>query len=69
MAQRAKQGPYRGRIVIGRDDNGKEISRYVTAATRKELEQKKLSSVSITLMEFRSNLICPSISTLRNGIG
>lgn len=41
MAQRAKQGPYRGRIVIGRDDNGKEISRYVTAATRKELEQKK----------------------------
>ena len=36
-----KRKPYRGRICIGKDENGKNINKYFQANTREELERMK----------------------------
>ena len=41
MAEKTPSGKYRGRVQIGVDKDGKPISKYVSAKTRRELEQKK----------------------------
>ena len=41
MAKKTPSGKYRGRVQIGVDKDGKPISKYVSAKTRRELEQKK----------------------------
>ncbi len=41
MAKKTPSGKYRGRVQIGVDKDGKPISKYVSASTRRELEQKK----------------------------
>ena len=41
MAKKTPSGKYRGRVQIGVDKDGKPISKYVSAKTRRELERKK----------------------------
>lgn len=41
MAKKTPSGKNRGRVQIGVDKDGKPISKYVSASTRRELEQKK----------------------------
>lgn len=41
MGKKNSAGKYRGRVQIGIDKDGKPINKYVSASTKRELEQKK----------------------------
>ena len=41
MAKRTPSGKFRGKVTIGYDPDGKPIYKYVTAPTRRELENVK----------------------------
>ena len=41
MAKRTPSGKFRGKVTIGYDPDGKPIYKYVTAPTRRELENMK----------------------------
>ena len=41
MAKKTPSGKYRGKVTIGYDPDGKPIYKYVTAPTRRELENVK----------------------------
>lgn len=41
MAKKTPSGKFRGKVTIGYDPDGKPIYKYVTAPTRRELENVK----------------------------